>query len=59
MPLIKRHPCNHQGRDFVIGDLHGCLPLLHRLLDHVRFDPAGDRVFSTGDLIDRGPFSPD
>ena len=57
MPLIQRFPCNSKGRDFVIGDLHGCLPLLQQLLNHVQFDPALDRVFSTGDLIDRGPDS--
>jgi hypothetical protein len=33
------------------------LDLLDRLLDHVRFDPACDRLFSVGDLIDRGPDS--
>lgn len=59
MTLIQRIPKNLQGRDFVIGDLHGCLPLLQRLLDRVNFDPAQDRLFSTGDLIDRGPFTPD
>ena len=57
MPLIQRYPHNRTGRDFVIGDLHGCLPLLTRLLDHVQFDPTLDRLFSTGDLIDRGPDS--
>ena len=59
MSLIKRIPKNTMGRDFVIGDLHGCLPLLQRLMDRVNFDPAQDRLFSTGDLIDRGPFTAD
>lgn len=53
--LVRRYPKNERGRDFIIGDLHGCLPLLQRLLDHVNFDPGTDRVFSTGDIVDRGP----
>lgn len=56
-PLVRVLPSNQVGRDFVIGDLHGCFDLLDRLLDHVRFDPACDRLFSVGDLIDRGPDS--
>jgi serine/threonine protein phosphatase 1 len=50
-------PANSNGRDFVVGDLHGCFDLLDRLLDHARFDPACDRLFSVGDLVDRGPDS--
>lgn len=56
-PLVRVLPSNQIGRDFVVGDLHGCFDLLDRLLDHVRFDPACDRLFSVGDLIDRGPDS--
>lgn len=48
---------NKSGRDFVIGDLHGCLYLLHELMDEVAFDKTQDRMFSVGDLIDRGPDS--
>lgn len=48
---------NEKGRDFVIGDLHGSHSLLQLALDHVRFDPSIDRLFSVGDLIDRGPDS--
>jgi serine/threonine protein phosphatase 1 len=56
-PLIRTVPANNQGRDFVVGDLHGCRALLDRLLDFVRFDTKNDRLFSVGDLIDRGPDS--
>ena len=31
-------PLNTLGRDLVIGDLHGQLDRLHRLLDWVEFD---------------------
>jgi serine/threonine protein phosphatase 1 len=53
--LIKHLPVNEKGRDFVVGDLHGCWHLLKALLDHVNFDPTNDRLISVGDLIDRGP----
>lgn len=53
-PLIRRHTANHAGRDFVVGDLHGCVDPLRALLHTVRFDPARDRLFSVGDLVDRG-----
>lgn len=46
---------NVEGRDFVMGDLHGCFDELKLLLVHVNFDPKRDRLFVTGDLIDRGP----
>lgn len=57
--FIKTVPPNVEGRDFVVGDLHGCFDELAKLLVHVRFDPVKDRLFSTGDLIDRGPRSKD
>jgi hypothetical protein len=56
-PLVRALPSNQKGRDFVVGDLHGCFDLLDRLLEIVRFDPANDRLFSVGDLVDRCPDS--
>ncbi|KVE36267.1 metallophosphoesterase [Burkholderia sp. TSV86] len=53
-PLILHHEANRAGRDFVVGDLHGCVDPLRVLLHNVRFDPVHDRLFSVGDLIDRG-----
>ena len=55
--FLKKVPANIDGRDFVVGDLHGCYDELFALLKHVKFDYKNDRVFSTGDLIDRGPKS--
>ena len=46
-----------KGRDFVVGDVHGCFRTLEQLLDRVAFVPGKDRLFSVGDLIDRGPHS--
>lgn len=54
---VRHYPVNEKGRDFVVGDLHGCLEPLQRLLAHVGFHPASDRLFSVGDIIDRGPYS--
>jgi serine/threonine protein phosphatase 1 len=50
-------PGNATGRDLVVGDLHGHRALLERALNRLEFDPSCDRVFSVGDLIDRGPES--
>ena len=41
-------------RTVIVGDLHGCLDELQRLLDHVGFS-AGDRLVSVGDTVVRGP----
>jgi serine/threonine protein phosphatase 1 len=51
---VQHHESNHAGRDFVVGDLHGCVDALRFLLRDVGFDAARDRLFSVGDLVDRG-----
>ncbi|ETF03025.1 metallophosphoesterase [Advenella kashmirensis W13003] len=55
--MHQRLPANTLGRDFVVGDLHGCLQLLRSKLVGIGFNPDQDRLFSVGDLADRGPDS--
>lgn len=59
MTQIKRFTKNTQGRDFCVGDIHGNFTKLQKALDSIGFDPASDRLFSVGDLVDRGPESLD
>lgn len=59
MSLIQRFTRNLVGRDFLIGDLHGCFHVLTQMLKHINFDETKDRLFAIGDLVDRGPYSYD
>lgn len=56
--LVQRFARNPVGRDLIVGDIHGHFTKLQAALDAVGFNPdAGDRLFSVGDLVDRGPES--
>lgn len=54
---VKHYDENLKGRDFIVGDLHGCADELMRLLEEAKFDVEKDRLFCVGDLADRGPDS--
>lgn len=54
MNKLQHYRLNKAGRDFFVGDIHGCFKLLQLKLDEVSFNPKTDRLFSVGDLIDRG-----
>lgn len=46
---------NERGTDYFVGDVHGHYSLLINQLNRSGFDPdSGDRLFSVGDLINRG-----
>lgn len=53
--LIQHFGRNVHGRDFAVGDIHGFFVRLQAKLDAAGFDPSRDRLFSVGDLVDRGP----
>ena len=42
---------------YAFGDLQGCYKELRLLLDHIEFDPFIDKLYFTGDLVNRGPDS--
>ncbi|WP_207063921.1 metallophosphoesterase [Motiliproteus sp. SC1-56] len=55
--MILSFSANRHGRDFFCGDLHGMYEPLFTALHSQGFDFKHDRLFCTGDLIDRGPDS--
>ena len=56
-PRVSHVAENARGRDFVVGDVHGCFRTLERALAELDFDPGRDRLFGVGDLVNRGPHS--
>jgi len=42
---------------YAIGDIQGCAATFERLIERIAFDPAHDRLWLTGDLVNRGPAS--
>ncbi len=63
--VVRRVPLAVDRRDDhgpfdIVGDVHGCIDELERLLEALGYDedgshPAGRRLIFTGDLVDRGP----
>jgi len=44
---------------YAIGDIQGCHVELVRLLEEIGFEPAHDTLWLVGDLVNRGPGSPE
>ncbi len=40
---------------WILGDVHGCMAPLRRLLDEIGFDPSRDEIVQVGDLSNKGP----
>ncbi|WP_285261179.1 metallophosphoesterase [Halopseudomonas bauzanensis] len=57
IPVHHEVPPNPIGDDWICSDVHGEFQLLMELLVESGFEPAKDRLFMLGDLIDRGPES--
>lgn len=56
--LIRRFERNTTGRDLIVGDIHGHFSQIEEALASLQFNPETDRLFSVGDLVDRGPECP-
>ena len=55
-PCVRLGPNPGKGRDLVVGDVHGHFTTLRHALAELEVG-EDDRLFSLGDLIDRGPDS--
>ena len=53
----RTFPSNEHGRDFVVGDVHGCFRTLQHALAALAFEPERDRLIGVGSLVARGPHS--
>ena len=45
------------GRTIIIGDVHGCIDELEKLLKKTNTDPHRDQILFLGDLVNKGPES--
>jgi serine/threonine protein phosphatase 1 len=57
MTFVAHFARNAAGHDYAVGDIHGHFSRLERTLAEIGFDAGKDRLFSVGDMVDRGPES--
>src|SRR5262245_36309523 len=57
--MVRCAPRRMSGRTLTIGDIHGDVTALERLLDRLPPLDDGDTVVFLGDYLDRGPASKD
>jgi serine/threonine protein phosphatase 1 len=57
MAVVSKFEKNMTGRDFTVGDIHGCFSVLEEALEAASFDRRHDRLICVGDLVNRGPES--
>ena len=55
--MFKKFEINTNGVDYCVGDVHGCVSRLYAFLAKIQFNPETDRLFSVGDLVNKGPES--
>jgi len=53
-PRLVRVAANQLGRDFIVGDIHGTFDDVWAAMKLAGFERTRDRLFSVGDLVDRG-----
>lgn len=51
---VAEYDMNFKGVDYVVGDIHGMFSNLEDKLKKIGFNKDVDRLFSVGDLVDRG-----
>lgn len=52
--ITKKYSLNTKGKDYVVGDIHGEFKKLEQKLKLIGFNEKTDRLYSLGDLTDRG-----